>query len=406
MFVLRSLAFAGGLSLGGVVFAQAAQGTERMGLGPLAGSYTAQIGVDAWQFLNERPNSLLMMATNTQWHYRPVSPWGTFDGRIALNPKATLALKARANQEMGSHVDELSAGWAVSPSLGFKAGVLDYKTSWCRTYDVDSPWVRETDPFCNVVNVSGPTGGAPGIQIYTNMQAGPYRVQAIAGAYSPLLFDYDTKEFSNLTYPRSRVDKNNKQGFSINMLNVDTATEFRLGLLSTQQEQAVYGNFNSDDFRVIQKYHITFAGVSFQVTPRLNARVQTLQHVMSNRNVSEPGSAYPNTIRGNQFNRESYVVELNYQHDARNMFAFAASTLLMDNALIETNHPYSGYTSYPEFYDYKQQSISVAWRRDWSDGLFTALQLTRSTMSDSSSYYRYTRSMSASGLGMRIGYRF
>jgi len=111
------------------------------------GRYNAQVGMDAWQFSSDKPEKLLMMATNTHWRYRPVAPWGTFDGRLMLSSQAAVALKARTNQEMGSHVDELSADWAFSPSVGVKAGVLDYKTSWCRTYDIDSPWVRENDPF-------------------------------------------------------------------------------------------------------------------------------------------------------------------------------------------------------------------------------------------------------------------
>lgn len=370
------------------------------------GRYAAQIGVDAWAFSGGRPDPFLMMATNTQWSYRPISPWGTFDGRFMIGPSSTLALKARSDQGMGSHVDELSADWAASPSFGGKLGVLDYKTSWCRTYDTDSPWVRENDPFCTVVGVSGPSGGAPGVQLYTNVQLGQYRVQGIAGAYRPLLFGYNKTEFSNLTYTRSRVDKNNKQGFSVNALNLETAMEFRVGYLLTQQEQAVYGEWNSDDFRVVQSYDILFAGVSFYAVPKINVRMQTLRHVMSNKNVANPGSAYPHTFRGNNLNRNSYVLELGYQHDAQNKFAFAASQFHMHDALTETNYPYAGYTVYPDFSDYKQESISMAWRHDWAIGVFTAVQLTRSNLVETSSYYRYHKAMRANGLGMRLAYQF
>lgn len=395
-----------GLCLSGLASAQVMQAGHDEAVDYPLGRYNAQLGVDAWQFSNGRPDPLLMMSTNAQWHYRPVSPWGTFDGRLMVSPRATLAFKARSNQEMGSHVDELSADWAISPRLGVKVGVVDYKTSWCRTYDIDSPWVRENDPFCTVVDVSGPSGGAPGAQLYTNMQVGAYRLQGIAGVYSPLWFGYNKTEFSNLTYSNSRVEKNSKQGFSINALNLDTATEFRFGYLATQQEQAVHGGWNAPDFRVNQAYDITFAGVSFYAMPKLNVRMQTLHHVMSNKNVVEPGSSYPHTVRGNVLLRRSYVMEFNYQQDAQNVFAFAASKFLMHNALTETNYPYSGYTVYPDFSDYTQRSFSLAWRHDWPEGLFTSVQLTRSSLVDTSSYYGYDRAMHANGLGMRLGYQF
>lgn len=394
------------LCLGGHVSAQAVDdGREDVIDYPL-GRYNAQVGVDAWQFSGRRPDPMLMLATNTEWHYRPVSPWGTFDGRLMLRPQATVALKVRSNQEMGSHVDELSADWGVSPSFGVKAGVVDYKTSWCRTYDVDSPWVRESDPFCTVVEVSGPSGGAPGAQLYTNMQIGWYRVQGIAGVYSPLWFGYNKTEFSNLTYSNSRVEKNNKQGFSINALNLENAAEFRLGYLTTQQEQAVHGAWNGPDLRVNQVYDITFVGVSFYAMPKLNVRLQTLRHVMSNKNVVEPGYGYPQTVRGNELRRRSYVVELNYQLDAQNVFAFAASKFLMHNALTATNYPYSGYTVYPDFSNDAQRSFSVAWRRDWRAGVFTAVQFTRSDLAKTSTYYGYDKAMHANGLGLRLGYQF
>jgi hypothetical protein len=140
--------------------------------------------------------------------------------------------------------------------------------------------------------------------------------------------------------------------------------------------------------------------------PKLNVRMQTLHHVMSNKNVVEPGSSYPHTVRGNALFRRSYVMEFNYQQDAQNVFAFAASKFLMHNALTETNYPYSGYTVYPDFSDYTQRSFSLAWRHDWPEGLFTSVQLTRSSLVDTSSYYGYDRAMHANGLGMRLGYQF
>jgi hypothetical protein len=370
------------------------------------GRYNAQVGVDVWQFESDKPEKLLMMATNTQWRYKPASPWGTFDGRLMLSSLATVSLKARANQEMGSHVDELSADWAFSPSFGVKSGVLDYKTSWCRTYDVDSPWVRENDPFCTVVSTSGPSGGAPGLQAYVNFPIGNYRVQSIAGVYNPLAFNYNTTEFSNASYKLSRVTKNQKQGASINVLNLDTATEFRIGVLQAQQALSAYESWKMPVFQVEQTYELVFAGVSFYVVPKLNIRMQTLRHARVNKEISNPLVDGPHIRRGDNLRRSSQVVELNYQLTAEDLMGVAFSKYLYNATLTETNYPLGGYTVYPDYYVYAQKAMSVAWRHDWSRGIFTVLQLTQSQLTLNDRTTNIDRAAKATGLGMRLGYQF
>jgi hypothetical protein len=346
---------------------------------PLA-RYNAQVGMDVWQFSPRNPERLLMMATNTEWSYRPVSPWGTFDGRLMLSSNATFSLKARGNQDMGARVDELSVDWAFSPSFGVKAGVLDYKTSWCRTYDIDSPWVRENDPFCTVVSTSGPSGGAPGLQTYVNLPIGNYRVQSIAGMYNPLAFNYNTTEFSNLSYPMSKVTNNQKQGASINVLNLETATEFRVGVLQAQQALSAYESWRMPVFQVAQTSGLVFAGVSFYVAPKFNIRVQALHHEMVNQQISNPAVAGPRIRGGNNLNRTSHVMELNYQASAENLFGLALSEYRYNSAETQTNYPFAGYTVYPDAYVYAQKAFSLAWRHDWDRGLFTVLQLTHSQL--------------------------
>jgi hypothetical protein len=370
------------------------------------GRYNAQLGVDVWQFESDKPEKLLMMATNTQWRYKPVSPWATFDGRLMLSSLATVSLKARANQEMGSHVDELSADLAVSPSFGVKAGVLDYKTSWCRTYDIDSPWVRENDPFCTVVSTSGPSGGAPGLQAYVNLPIGNYRVQSIVGVYSPLAFNYNTTEFSNASYKLSHVTKNQKQGASISALNLDTATEFRVGVLQAQQALSAYESWNEPVFQVEQAYELVFAGVSFYVAPKLNIRMQTLRHARVNKEISNPNVDGPHVRRGDNLKRSSQVVEFNYQLTAEDLIGVAFSKYLYNATLTETNYPLGGYTVYPDYYVYAQKAMSVAWRHDWSRGIFTVLQLTQSQLALNDRLTNIDRTAKATGLGMRLAYQF
>ena len=403
MTVLRMRVLLGCVCLAGATV-QAAEDPRVEGVDFPIGRYVAQVGADAWQFSNGRPEALLMMSTNTQWHYRPVSPWGTFSGTLMVSPKATMTLKVRSNQEMGSHVDELSVDWMLSPRLGLKAGVVDYKTSWCRTYDMGSPWVRENDPFCTVVSTSGPTGGAPGVQGYLNSSFGAYRMQGLIGTYSPLVFNYNTREFSNIQPTSYRVTKNSKQGVSVSVLNLDTATEFRLGLLGAQQSADVYGAWQGGAYQINQTYGIVFAGASFYLTPKLNMRMQALRHRMENKSVSPVNSPWPHTFQGANQARYSKVMELNYQANTNNLVALAISRYDMDQMSQVTNYPFPGYTGYD--YAYQQGGISVAWRRDWGVGVFSVIQLTRSHFLLRDVYYQQDRAASANGLGMRLGYQF
>ena len=406
MTVLRIRVWFGWLCLSWLVAAQASENSRAEAVDYPIADYTAQVGLDGWQFSSGKPERLLMMSTNTQWHYNPVSPWGTLNGRLMLSPKATLSLKARSNQAMGSRVDEFSADWAVSPKFGLKVGVVDYKTSWCRTYDIDSPWVRENDPFCTVVSTSGPSGGAPGVQAYVNIPVGGYRVQGIAGVYNPLLMNYDTHEFSNINYAFYTVEKNKKQGASLSVLNLETATEFRLGLLGAQESARASEAWYRESFRIEQTYGVVFAGLSFYVTPKLNVRLQTLRHMAENKHVSDPGSTRPHIWRGINLKRTSNVMELNYQMSAQDMFALAVSGYDFGTSWIETNAPFPGYTYRPDYAQYHQRAMSVAWRREWSRGVFTAMQVTRSRFTRQDSYLGIDRAASADGLGLRIGYQF
>ena len=370
--------------------------------------YSARVGVDAWRFTPSEPEKLLMTATNSAWKYRSTAPWLTFDGQVDFSQNASLNLKMKADQSMGTHVDELNAAWAYSPSFGFNAGVVSYKTSWCRTYDVDTPWVREADPFCNVQSTSDASGGAPGAQMYIRGTLGRYQVQGVGGIYRPLLFKYNTTEFSNAKYPNSHIDTNNKKGLSIHVVNLDTATELRLGLLSTTQSAYVFNDWRYEPFYTRQTYNMVFLGAAFYVLPNVSMRVQTLRHDMAASNWSVPGSPSPRYRGGVELVRKSDVVELNYHVSSKDIAALAVSKYLYDYTDIYTNYPMPGYTTIPGGYVYKNRNIAASWRHDWRDGFFTTVQWSFNTLDLKSVVTTPTvdRSSHAHGLGLRLGYQF
>jgi hypothetical protein len=370
--------------------------------------YNAQVGVDVWRLSPGLPSALLGMPNNSQWRYRSESPWGTFDGRMVVGSTLVFTLKARADQSMGTHIDELAADWAYSPSFGFRAGVLSYKTSWCNTYNLDSPWVRENDPFCTSQNASEASGGAPGAQIYVNTAFGDYRVQAVAGMYRPLLFNYNVKEFSNLNFANFNVDVNNKTGASVSVLDTQSSTELRIGLLAAKQSERFPPQNVYEVDRVDQTYGITFAGVSFYTSPRLNVRLQTFRHDMTAARWAPYGSVWPHYTNGNEIMRRSNVAELNFQYSVQDVLALAISQFSLDSTYINTNYPKAGYTRLADF-PYLLTSASASWRHDWRKGMFTSVQWTYNKVraaefqnpDQSTMAYR-----GAHGVGLRLAYQF
>lgn len=370
--------------------------------------YNAQVGVDAWRLTPSEPESYLLMPNKTMWRYRSESPWATFDGQYMASANTVLTLKARANQAMGSHIDEMSVDWAYSPSFGFKAGVVGYKTSWCRTYDLDSPWVQENDPFCAFHNTSDASNGAPGVQMYVNSNLGPYQIQGIAGVYRPLFRNFNTDEFSNAPI-RPYVDQNSKKGMSLGVLHTESATEFRLGFLNALQSARAVDASANEAYRVNQTYNMVFAGLSFYVTPKTNVRVQTLRHDMTSSNWSLPGSSWPNYRGGLEVVRRSDVIEVNYQLRPQDVLAVAVSKYHFDISTIDSNYPAVGYVRYDNNFIFLNTAWSASWRHDWAHGVFTAVQWTynKLELNDHRSLYSpEDRTASGHGLGLRLGYQF
>lgn len=388
-----------------------------IGLGPIASANeqlypfarsTLQVGVDAWQFSPERPENLLLLATNTERPYRAVSPWAKIDGSVWLRNNLRLNVRARDDQGMGQHVDDLSVTWDLSPNFGVNAGVVSYKTTWCKTYDIDSPWMRENNPFCTVTTTNLAVGGAPGVQLYTNTSHGDYRLQWLVGAYRPLMFNYDTREYSNTRYPDSTVYQNEKVGVSVNLLNLNTATEFRLGILNTRQAAYVHPLWNRYGFRSRQNYQVYFAGLSYQLMPNLSARVQVMRHEMASSEWALADSDKPNYLGGAELLRQSKAIEIGYQYSAQDQFAVALSEYSYIAGQIATRYPNPGYDYFPDFFIYKNRGASLAWRHNWDRGIHTIVQLSRNSLDlrNTQKTPVEDRSNAANAIGVRLGYQF
>ncbi len=380
--------------------------------GAQAQSVSALVGVDAWDIHAKASRAstqrLLFLADSTpQWTYRNPNAWVRFDSQWDVSEAVSARFKFRGDQSSDWRVDELNLDWAISPFLGLSAGVVDYKTSWCRTYDVESTWVRENDPFCTVRTTDQATGSAPGLQAHTQWDTRDHQWQAQVGVYNPLLLNHDSKEFNNqvLLYD-SEVIENKKAGFSINAVNMVTSTEWRLGYLYTDQTANNRSSVAYERFKKPQQVQLWYVGVGFDVLPGLRAR---LTHLNSQLDSTFTDSFSPNFDYTRQYDRESSTAELQWNIDGVNRLGLAYSVYSAD-----TDDFFQRKGSQPartRLVDgtFKTTSWSASWRRDWTRNTYTALQWTQA---DTGVDWRVTGRApdlslaSGHGLGMRLGWRY
>lgn len=379
-----------------------------------------QIGTDTWSLHKNLASSGVIDSTNSLnladsqpiGTYKSTSPWAKADAE-ARWANTTFRLRYDYNQSVGHRIDELSADWSYH-ALGLRAGILGYKVSWCRTQDVDSPWMRENDPFCVVNSTSSTIKSAPGIQTYVNTVTGSYKLQSLIGIYRPLFANYNTRGFGEDVVSDMRVINNNKYGASFNAIDLTTGTEFRLSYLHSQQT----ANFIMPSDPTERKdlvSNVGYVGVSTYLTPLINLR---LSQFKSTANVDskfpegylKPGDDLPDIFNTFGRKRVSKVAELNYQQTARDVISFAYSRYNVHDSYLSvsqdpppnTSHQYNAY-----IYEYKIISKSIAWRHEWQQNIFTVIQATFSALTQPVDATNTIQSHSTGrALGFRLGYSF
>jgi hypothetical protein len=361
-----------------------------------------QMGLDVWQLSTpDRTTSVLkgvdrlyLADSYTTWTYRNPAPWVKTTGEWDINSQLNLTYKARADQSIGAKVDDFNLDYRLSPKLGFRTGVLDYKTSWCRTYEIDSPWIYQIDPFCSTRITNESTLASPGVQAYVNFTPGDYLIQALVGIYRPKVFGYNKEEFSNVANTKG-VAVNDRWGWSINALNLNSASELRLSWLGARQEN----NRDSGGYRS-QNAGALYAGGSFFLTEKLNLRA-TIFHSLVRQNSYDTPPTYTKILETNMV-RVSKTLEAIYQHDAQNTLGIAASRYTNNWGLTGMNG-YEPYTN-PNYYLFTQSASSVTWRHNWSEGIHSSIQWTQSK--NDQLLGNTAAKAKGTALGFRIGYTY
>lgn len=364
--------------------------------------HSTQVGMDWWKLAanTSAPTGIrrLFLANSTpQWNYHRTAPWYTHESQLQLRSDIQLSLRARASQSSGFRLDGLSADWAISPSLGLRAGVLDYKTSWCRSYDIDSPWARENDPFCTVRTTDLATGAAPGLQAYLITQWGGYNLQGAFGLFRPMAFNYDRTEFTNaVLQPGSYVNYNHKLALSLNAVNVQTGTEFRLSYQDTDQEATISQPRPSSPYQQRQKAGLFYLAGSWYASKSVNLRVTHLKSDLDYTCIR----AVTLTCLGNVW-KSSNTFEITYDAAPVDKFVIGYSLYKLVSGFGSSG---TGFVLANDL-NFRHKAVSLAWRRDWAKGFYSVVQFSKSNVWQQAGNFRPNEAK-GHGLGLRIAYRF
>ena len=369
-------------------------------------------GLDAWAIEPKQPDKptgqqnregsayndhifLYLPDADTQWDYRTVSPWMRFTSNIRLSANSEANFKLRADQAMGIHLDAANVEWSPSPQLGFRAGVVSFNTNWCRTYDVDSPWIMEPDVFCRTRVYMKINNAAPGLQVYANTALGEYQLQAILGAYNPMILDYATKEFGfNTTAlrPNFTFNSNQKISAALNFLHLNTGTQVRLGMMRSDQAgfySPKLTPIDRDRRNLLDNYYL---GIDTYLRSSLRARYSL--SLFASRD-------YYDGVQVVTDQNKSQTLELIYEWKSTDLFSFGWSRFSINAAVDDV--AFANFKA--DDYFYADTSIlTMAWRRQWGKGIYSALQWTRSTQTNG--YEGRRRPGSGEALGLRMGYQY
>lgn len=397
------------LKLGGVVcvcLGQASVAAEEL----VISKWSYQLGVDSWHLQpsiahdpapwNAQNTNLLLPNAVTKWRYSDTSPYAAVIGSHHIQNNTFFSLKAKADQTKGLRVDEAMLQHDISPSFGVRAGVVNYKTSWCRAYEPDNGWIREVETVCLTKNFSDVTGGAPGAQILTSHTWGNYLVQNQVGIYRPLAFNYAPREFGNYTpSPNFQVERNHKLGFNINVLQTERAFEGRLSYIRADQRASL----PEEDIRgtAPQTSNLWYLGVAAPITNKLSVRLtQFIQDQSIECWSLLDVTPWCNT-RVTQ-KKSATTIELSYRLTSVDLLSMGMSQTTFDT----DRRFYTAQRTWvaQDFPFYIQtQHASAAWRHDWSNGIFGVAQVLLARQKNGFDNMNF--SSHGNALGLRIGYQ-
>lgn len=378
--------------------------------------WSYQIGSDSWHtsaskstdtepgHIEER-SSLLLPDFDTRWTYRNTSVYGWLIGQKSLTSDTEVRLKAQANQYLGLRLDVAQIEKHISPRLGFRFGVVDYKTSWCRNYESDSVWIRDVEPLCNFQNFRDIAGGAPGLQAFIQNGWGTYLLQAQAGIYRPRLWGYAPKEFGDLA-PVSdpsysyNVESNKKSGINLNVLDLRNGGEIRLSYIhGIQRAYAPADNLQST---TRQTSDAIYAAISFPMSSRLTGRLSRFEQTQNSTCRSEV-APFSQCNLNVFFKKQFTSIDAAYTLTPSQTLGVGVTRVRYDFEQDAYDPSLLIYLKLAER-NIQVTQKTAAWRINWMPNFFTILQYI-----DTKQTTRYSAGQYPSdgwALGLRAGYQF
>lgn len=374
-----------------------------------------QVGIDTWHLdasvdkdplpgYNEANSNLLLPNSYTQWQFKQTSPFGRVTGTEQLSRNVSFNFKAKADQSQGIKVNEASFQKDISPSLALRVGVVDYKTSWCRTYDTDNGWIQDIEAFCVTPQFRDVSGGAPGLQAVTNTNWKDYQIQTLAGIYNPLLFNYAPKEFGNVVpSPQYSVTSNKKTSLNLNVLDLMTSLETRISYIHT--DQAAYSPETNLRGTTKQAYDLLYFGLNVPTRyPDLSVR---LTHVLQNQKATCRSSVAQLASRCNlnaTSQKHATSIHLSYRHTSKNLFSLGVSETEIAQQADFFTPDLQVFTHLEDQFYIRLHQASAAWRRDWGDGFFAVGQFIKAKQTSGQLGIRNPSEGYA--FGIRLGYQY
>jgi opacity protein-like surface antigen len=374
-----------------------------------------QIGMDSWNVstparqdtspgvIMEKSN-LMLPDTNNKWNYKDVSTYAWLTGSKQLTPSTTTRIKAQANQTLGLRVDEAQIQTSVSPYLGFRLGVVDYKTSWCRNYEPNNLWMREPEPICNSLAYRDVTGGAPGVQLFAQNTWRDYLVQAQFGIYRPKALNYAPDEFGYFSPSREfGVTANKKAGVNISLVHLVTGLEAKFSYIKSFH----VGYSPETDLQGTTKLSgdAIYAGLSLPLTPRITAQITYFGQRQDGTCRSQMLTTIDSRCNLNfNFEKRFNTAELTYRINSSNLIGISTnrSNLVFEADMFSANYqvhqPYSAQFA-------KTTQSSIAWRHELAEKIFTVVQYIRSHQI-SGNEAPNNQSSDGEALGLKLGYQF
>ncbi len=376
------------------------------------GQWSYQLGTDLWR-LNpsvkndslpnyvEENSNLLLPNSHTKWSYNDLSAWGRLIGTKRLENDITANTKMRADQTVGFRVDEAQIQKDISPYLGLRAGVVDYKTSWCRAYEPNNGWIHENETICNTPQFRAVTGGAPGAQVLVQKAWNDhYLLQSQFGIYRPLLWGYASKEFGNLVpSPNYQVQTNHKTGINLNLLNLHNGFEARFSYIQSYQT-AYLPESQLQGFEKLRS-DLTYLGLNFPLNERTSIRLTHLHQLQKGTCRSSIAKIASSCNLNLVFDKAATAIELSYQGSVSNFYSFGLSQTTFDLQQIFFTPSLDVYREAAPSNTLSKQA-SFAWRKNWNQHLFTIAQYLLSEHKSSVENIDYKSHGNA--VGLRLGY--